>query len=143
MVWSPFTSGSGKGTISASCGRRIPAVHSDSRSSCGGRLTVCDLNNAVADASAPGRARRGRRCAHPIICSTSDRASRAVLACTVVIDPSCPVFIACSIRSSRRGPHADDDRWGAAQRALDEVALGDRLAFDVRGRFRAAQMFLR
>ena len=33
----------------------------------------------------------------PIICSRRDRASRGVLACRVVIEPSWPVFIACSM----------------------------------------------
>ena len=42
----------------------------------------------------------------PTIASTRDRASRGVLACTVVIDPSWPVFIACSMSSTSPPRHS-------------------------------------
>ena len=42
----------------------------------------------------------------PTIDSTREMASRAVLACTVVIDPSCPVFIADSMSSTSPPRHS-------------------------------------
>ena len=42
----------------------------------------------------------------PTIDSTRDSASRGVLACTVVIDPSWPVFIACSMSSTSPPRHS-------------------------------------
>ena len=71
----------------------------------------------------------------PTICSSRPSASRGVLAWIVVIEPSWPVFIACSM-SKRLGAAdlADDDPVGPhAQRVAHQVALGDlALALDVR-----------
>ena len=63
-------------------------------------------------------------------------ASRGVLAWMVPIEPSWPVFIACSMSmASSDADLADDDPVGAhAQRVLDQVADGDlALALDVGG----------
>ena len=62
------------------------------------------------------------------ICSIRRSASRAVLAWTVVIEPSWPVFIACSMSKASRAAHlADDDPVGPhPQRVAHQVALGHR-----------------
>ena len=68
-----------------------------------------------------------------IIVSSRLSASRGVLACSVVSEPSWPVFIACSM-SSASPPHlADDDPVGPhTQRVDQQHALGHlALAFDV------------
>ena len=63
-----------------------------------------------------------------IIDSRRDRASRGELACSVPIEPSWPVFIACREIERLGSAHlADDDALGAhAQAVLDEVAHGHR-----------------
>ena len=67
--------------------------------------------------------------------SSRDRLSRGVFACTVVIEPSWPVFMACSM--SRAAPSrdlTDDDPVRPHTEAVaDELADGDRAAtLDVR-----------
>ena len=70
-----------------------------------------------------------------IIDSMRDSASRGELACSVPIEPSWPVFIACS-RSNASGPRTSPTmmRSGRIRRQLrDQVAHGDlALAFEVR-----------
>ena len=68
------------------------------------------------------------------IVSSRASASRGVLACSVVSEPSWPVFIAWSMSSvSPRAALADDDAVGPhAQAVLHQIADGDRaLAFQV------------
>ena len=70
-----------------------------------------------------------------IIVSSRPWASRGVLACSVVIEPSWPVFMAWSMSSvSAAAALADDDPLGPhTQGVADQVAGGDRaLALDVR-----------
>ena len=82
----------------------------------------------------------------PIICSTRESASRGVLAWTVVIEPSWPVFIACSM-SNASPPRTSPTmiRSGRMRSAvLDQVALDDlALALDIgRARFEPGDMGL-
>ena len=67
--------------------------------------------------------------------SMRSSASRGVLAWIVDIEPSWPVFIACSMSKASGAAHlADDDAVGPhAQRVADKLALRDLAdAFDVR-----------
>ena len=70
-----------------------------------------------------------------IIVSIRAMASRGVLACSVVIEPSWPVFMACSMSSvSASAALADDDAFGPhTQGVFHQVGGGDgAFAFDVR-----------
>ena len=76
-----------------------------------------------------------------IIDSRRDSASRGVLACSVPIEPSWPVFIACS-RSNASGPRTSPTMMRSGphtQAVLDQIAHRDlALAFEVgRPRFQA------
>ncbi len=62
-------------------------------------------------------------------------ASRGLLACSVPIEPSWPVFMACKQVEGLRSAHlADDDAFGThTQTVAHEIAHGDlALAFKVR-----------
>ncbi len=62
---------------------------------------VCWITRSMALATCSRMARIGRsKPARSTIVSTRCRASRGLLACTVEIDPSCPVFIAWSMSSA-------------------------------------------
>jgi hypothetical protein len=86
------------------------------------------------DLLADGRERKSMPAISTMVSSRA-MTSRALLACTVVNDPSCPVFMACSMSSASPPRHlAHDDPVGThAQRIAHQVADGDLAALAVGG----------
>ena len=105
--------------------RRVPSL----------RRLICTMTS-IAEAICSRIARSGR--SMPAISTSVSRraiASRGELACIVEIEPSWPVFIACSMSRLSRAAHlADDDAVGPhAQRVPHQVADRDLAsALDVR-----------